>query len=202
MPKLFKLIVVLTLFVASPHLASLRAEPINSLSEQMVLKYGNTVLDGGQFKLFKVYGDLETDDVQPWMQPYNGRCNEKCQTEFNKCVESQSTKRNCDASLYKITGVIGYEFPCGANEIWLMQFSSACTAKSRSNPPGVDYSGQIACIASDIAKRCEVAGDGCAADCKNSSKIDRDLGVYIPTATQKQRGIARPGLNSLDIRRD
>ena len=80
-----------------------------------------------------------------------------------------------------------------------MQFSSVCQVKGSSSP---EYSGHIACIASEVAKSCETAGDGCATDCKNSSKIDRDLGVYIPTATKKQHGIARPGLNSLDIRRE
>lgn len=185
MNKRHCLILILVLTFTSLSIVPLQAETINK-------KY----FEGEEFKLFKVYGDLETDDVQPWMSPYNGRCNEKCQNEFDKCIESQATKKSCDADLYKITGVFGYEFPCGENEIWLMQFSSACTVK------GKEYSGHVSCLAGDIARKCELAGDGCAVDCKNSSKIDRDLGIYIPTATKKQRGIARPGLKSQDIRRE
>jgi hypothetical protein len=176
---------VATLFVLSLDIVSLQAQPINEIA-----------VNGEEFKLLKIYGDLETDDVQPWMSLYNGRCNEKCQNEFDKCTESRATKKNCDANLYKITGVIGYEFPCGENEIWLMQFSNACKVNK------AEYSGHVTCIASEVAKSCEMAGDGCAVDCKNSSKIDRDLGVYIPTATKKQHGIARPGLKSQDIRRE
>lgn len=185
MKKKYLLTLVLALVVASFDIVALQAETINKVD-----------VNGEEFKLLKIYGDLETDDVQPWMSPFNGRCNEKCQSEFDKCIESRATKKSCDANLYKITGVIGYEFPCGENEIWLMQFSSACNVKR------TEYSGHISCLASEVAKSCEMAGDGCAVDCKNSSKIDRDLGVYIPTATKKQRGIARPGLKSQDIRRE
>jgi hypothetical protein len=154
--------------------------------------------DSEVFKLFKVYGDTEFDTVQPWMQPYAGRCQEKCQAEFNKCVESQAAKKKCDSRLYQITGVYTYEFPCGEKEIWLMEFSTACKAKG--NP--AEFTGQIACIAGDAAKRCETAGDGCAADCKNSSSIDRDLSNTLPSPANKKYGIVRPGLKATDIRRE
>ena len=140
--------------------------------------------------------------MQPWLQPHSGRCAEKCQEEFNKCVESQASKKSCDSRLYAITGVYTYEFPCGEKEIWLMEFSSACKAKGNPNLPNAEFAGHVACISSEIAKRCETAGDGCAADCKNSSSIDRDLSNTIPNPKNKQYGVVRPGLKSMDIRRE
>ena len=188
MAKMSALIIILSFFFINAIPTVSRAEPVNLIDDS--------------FKVLKVYGDLETDTVQPWMQLYNGRCVEACQNEFNKCIESRAVRKSCDRNLYKITGVYTYEFPCGENEIWLMEFSSACKTKGGPDSPTAEFTGHIACVARDMAKQCETAGDGCAVDCKNSSKIDRDLSVTIPTATKKQYGIVRPGLNSLDIRRE
>ena len=175
--------------------AVLQAEPLD-------LFVGPKPMATEDFNVLKVYGDTEFDVVQPWLQPYAGRCTEKCQTAFNQCVESQAIKKKCDRRLYQITGVYTYEFPCGEKEIWLMEFSTACKAKGNPNLPNAEFTGQLACISSDIAKRCETAGDGCAVDCKNSSPIDRDLSNTLPNATNKQFGIVRPGLKSSDIRRE
>lgn len=158
--------------------------------------------DSESFKVLKIYSDLETDTAQPWMQDFPGRCTEKCQTEFNKCVQSQATKKNCDGRLYKITGVYTYEFPCGEKEIWLMEFSESCKSKGNPNLPTSEFTGQMTCVAADTAKRCEMAGDGCAADCRNNRSIDRDLSLGMPSSTAKQRGIVRPAPQQLDIRRE
>ena len=194
MLKVFGAVVFLAVLVP----AVLQGEQLDSFPPPKAIDSA----DPAAFKVFKIYGDTEFDTVQPWMQPYSGKCTEKCQAEFNKCVESQASKKSCVSNLYKITGVYTYEFPCGAKEIWLMEFSNACKSKGNPNLPTSEFTGQIACIPSDIAKKCESAGDGCAVDCKNSSSIDRDLSNTLPSPTNKQFGIVRPGLKSSDIRRE
>ena len=144
------------------------------------------------------YGSME-----PPKQLFRGKCTQQCQEEFDKCIEKQMVKTSCDNRLYKITGVRTYEFPCSKNDIWLMEYSEACHVKGKGDPASssTQFTGQMTCLAVDAAKKCDALNNGCAVDCVNSSKIDRDFGIQEPPNSPK-RGTVRPAADITDIRRE